>query len=181
MSALPLDPDVAGEHVPGPPPLPLHPRRARRVESTAEATPEAMAAEHSDPARPAATATSATGPAPSSATPTAVLADPDRWFGAIALAVVEVLAGGRAAQQLVRWVTPEIYGAVARRAGLRVRLHGRPTRPAHGRVLAARATTTESGAVEVTAVVHDGRRVRAVAGRLELFRGRWRVIELQVG
>lgn len=176
MSALPLDPDVAGEHVPGPAPLPLHPRRARRAEATATA-------DSSDPARPAATAaaTSASGPAPSSTTPTAVLADPDRWFGAIALAVVEVLAGGRAAQQLVRWVTPEIYGAVARRAGLRVRLHGRPTRPAHGRVLAARATTTASGAVEVTAVVHDGRRVRAVAGRLELFRGRWRVIELQVG
>jgi len=176
MSALPLDPDVAGEHVPGPPPLPLHPRRARRAEATATA-------DSSDPARPAASAaaTSASGPAPSSTTPTAVLADPDRWFGAIALAVVEVLAGGRAAQQLVRWVTPEIYGAVARRAGLRVRLHGRPTRPAHGRVLAARATTTASGAVEVTAVVHDGRRVRAVAGRLELFRGRWRVIELQVG
>ncbi|TGO04052.1 Rv3235 family protein [Serinibacter arcticus] len=166
MSALPLDPDVAAQRVPAPPPLPLHPRPVRRP---------ATATDTSEPA-PTAEAT------PSPPTTAAVeLADPDRWFGAIALAVVEVLAGGRAAQQLVRWVTPEIYGAVARRAGLRVRLHGRPARPAHGRVLSARATITESGAVEVCAVIHDGRRVRAVAGRLELFRDRWRVIELQVG
>ncbi|GMA30651.1 Rv3235 family protein [Litorihabitans aurantiacus] len=160
MSALPSHPDVAGEQLPAPSPVPLHPHRGPGLTPVVPiaAAPGRARANHADS-----------------------VTDPTRWFGSFALAVVQVLAGGRPAQQLVRWVTTEIYGSVARRAGLHVRLHGRPTRPAHGRVLSARADTTRPGVVEVCAVVHDGRRVRAVAGRMELFRGRWRVVELQVG
>lgn len=161
MTALPIDPDAAAERVAPAPPLPLRPILGRgHASDDADAPPGMPGGTRREVAPPA---------------------DPDRWFGALALAVVEVLAGARPAQQLVRWLTPEIYGAIARRAGLRVRLHGRPVRPVHGRVLSVRATATENGGVEVCAVVHDGRRVRAVAGRLELFRARWRVVELQVG
>lgn len=151
MSALPLDPDIAGTLVAGPAPIPLRPILRRRA---AAAHPIDEAPERTDP---------------------------ERWFGSFALALVEVLTGSRQAQQLVRWLTPEIYTAVARRSGLYLRLHGRPNRPVHGRLLAIRVSETASGDVEVCAVVHDGTRVRAVAGRLESFRDRWRVTELQVG
>ncbi|PWD52144.1 hypothetical protein C8046_17335 [Serinibacter arcticus] len=164
MSALPVDPDLAGTLLPAPEPLPLRPPTARERLSLAPTRPGAPGERGDDP----------------STRPSAPV-DGDRWFGALALAVVEVLSGARPAQQLLRWLTPEIYGALARRAGLHVRVHGRPTRPVHGRVLSTRAEVTDSGHVEVCAVIHDGSRVRAVAGRLEVFRDRWRVVEMQIG
>ena len=151
MSALPLDPDIAGTLLESPAPIPLRPVHARRV---ARAHPN-----EDPPAR----------------------VDPERWFGSFSLALVEVMTGSRQAQQLIRWLSPDIYTAVARRSGLFLRLHGRPNHPMHARLLAIRVSETASGDVEVCAVVHDGTRVRAVAGRLEVFRDRWRVTQLQVG
>lgn len=153
MSAIPLDPDRAGRLLTPPAPLPLGPvrRPARRGTTDHAASPE--------PVRP----------------------DPERWFATFSLALVEVLTGSRQSQQLVRWLAPEIYSAISRRAGLHVRLYGRPARPLHGHVLSVRVNPSADDALELCSVVHDGIRVRAVAARLEVFRERWRVTELQIG
>ena len=49
------------------------------------------------------------------------LPEPRQWAGHIAQALVEVMAGSRPAQQVLRWTTPEVYAVVARRAVLSAR------------------------------------------------------------
>lgn len=113
----------------------------------------------------------------------------EQWAGALAVAASEVLTGSRQVQQLTRWVGPEIYAALARRSGLLVRLRGRPTTPMHARLLAIRAVASHAEAVpvtparryEVSALVHDGRRLRAIAARVEQHHGRWRATALEIG
>lgn len=105
----------------------------------------------------------------------------ERWAGALAVATTEVLVGSRPPQQLSRWYAQEVYAAIVRRAGLAVRLHGRPARRVHAHLVALRSCTTPSGSHEVSAAVHDGTRVRAVALRVAPFGGRWRVDALVVG
>jgi hypothetical protein len=105
------------------------------------------------------------------------LPDPGAVCGPVVLAAVEALAGTRPLAQLVRWVTPTVYDALADRT---------PTGPATGP--APRATVRRSrvcrvgpGVAEASVVVHDGARVRAAALRLEVHRGRWRATALQIG
>jgi hypothetical protein len=73
-----------------------------------------------------------------------------------------------------------VYDAIRRRAELtrHAGLHRQ------GRTPVLRSTRTcpvEPGAVEAAAVVDDGRRVRAVAVRLEPHRGAWRATALEIG
>ncbi|GIG36139.1 Rv3235 family protein [Cellulomonas pakistanensis] len=125
--------------------------------------------------------------------------DPRQASCMVALAAVEVLDGSRPLAQLARWLTPEVYDALARRAAL--------TAPA-GRVLDAAASTrdlaTDQGSapagvarrpfvrrvrvhrvddatLEATVVVAHADRVRAVALRLTRSTGRWRAAALVVG
>jgi hypothetical protein len=44
-----------------------------------------------------------------------------------------------------------------------------------------RATAAEPAAAEVFATYTRGQRVRAIAGRVEIKEGRWRLVALQVG
>src|SRR5690349_584028 len=46
------------------------------------------------------------------------LPDPEPWAAHVAQAIVEVMSGARPAPQLLRWVTPEVYAVVARRASV---------------------------------------------------------------
>lgn len=105
------------------------------------------------------------------------LPDPGPWTAQLVQAVVEVLAHERPRQQLVRWLTTEVYADLSAHlvAGAR-----RPdaTAPSPGR---ARRTVSSihvfepaDGVVEASAVVLGGRRARAVAVRLEGWDGRWR-------
>lgn len=104
------------------------------------------------------------------------LEDPTRLCGAVVMAAIEALTSARPLVQLARWVSPEVYEALARAA--------RPG-PASGRrgvVLRSVRTCRISPTVaEGTAVVHDGTRVRAAAVRLEVHRGTWRATVLQIG
>lgn len=114
----------------------------------------------------------------------------------VALAAVEVLAGTRPLAQLARWVTPEVYDALGRRAALtapRSRVldpaaapgdldggtsRGPVRRPSVRRV---RACALGDQVVEASVVVGHADRVRAVAVRLTRASGRWRASALVVG
>ena len=107
------------------------------------------------------------------------LPDPRPWAGHIAQALVEVMAGSRPAPQVLRWTTPEVYTAVARRAGVSARRGAGPSRRTV--VRGVRVCEPADGVAEASAVVVDGGRVRALAFRLVGLDGRWRVEALQVG
>ncbi|WP_460447094.1 Rv3235 family protein [Angustibacter aerolatus] len=118
--------------------------------------------------------TSATGETDGSRLP-----PPRLWGRQVVQVLLEVLDGHRPRAQLLRWVTPEVYEQVGRRARLRRRSDptGRP-RPRIGGVLAC---TPADGVAEVCAVVHGPAHVSAVALRLEGCEDRWRVTVLELG
>jgi hypothetical protein len=107
------------------------------------------------------------------------LPDPRPWAGHIAQGLVEVMAGVRPAPQVLRWTTPEVYAAVARRAAVSARRGAGTARRTVVRGL--RGCEPADGVAEASAVVVDGGRVRALAFRLVGFDGRWRVEALQIG
>lgn len=106
--------------------------------------------------------------------------DPRQWSGRLIQAVVEVLAGVRAAAQLSRFATFEVLEQLERATG---RLGGRPggapaRRPA---VVGVRVSQPEALVAEACAVVDTGPRHRAIAFRLEAQAGRWRCTALELG
>lgn len=107
-------------------------------------------------------------------------ADPSLVARRLAGASVEVIAGRRPAAQLARWLAPGVLDVLRNRAALTrhtaVPVPGRP--PA---VRGVRVCILHEHLVEATAVVDDGRRVRAIALRLEAHRGAWRATALEVG
>ncbi len=107
--------------------------------------------------------------------------DPATWAGSLVRAAVETLAGVRPAAQLARWLSADLYESVARRAGLAVRIKGRPTVVRHVTVRRVHVCQVSALAAEASVVVHDGERVRAAAVRIEAHRGRWRATALEIG
>ena len=115
----------------------------------------------------------------------AVLPDPRGWAGRLALATVEVLAGTRPLPQLRRWTSDDVYAQLRRRSARgrvadacpdRARGPGGAHRPT--RVRAVHVCQPSVDVAEVSVVVDDGRRARALALRLEGADGRWRCTEL---
>jgi hypothetical protein len=106
------------------------------------------------------------------------LPEPRAWVAHMAQALIEVMAGARPAPQVIRWTTPEVYSALARRNAAASR-HPTLIRPA----IVRRVTICEpaDGVVEACAVVLDNGRVRALALRLTGVDRRWVVSALQVG
>lgn len=107
--------------------------------------------------------------------------DPAQWSGSYVRAAVEALAGTRPAPQLARWSTAELYESLSRRAGLAVRISGRPAVVRQAVVRRVRLCRLSDTTVEAAVVVHDGERVRCAAVRVEAYRGRWRATALQIG
>lgn len=105
--------------------------------------------------------------------------DPVRTAQAVVTAAAEVLAGWRPADHLGRWTSPELYDALARRAGLARRILGEAPAP-RPRARTIRVQLTVSGACEVCAVLDDGVRVRGAGARFELHRGRWLLTNLEI-
>ena len=106
------------------------------------------------------------------------LPEPHAWVTSMAQALIEVMSGARPAPQVIRWTTPEVYSAVARRnaaSGRRTRIARQPI------VRRVRICAPVDGIVEACAVVVDNDRVRALAMRLIGVDGRWVVSALQVG
>lgn len=152
---------------------------------------------HAPPERPATAATVAVPVLPSGApaggSPSL---DPRQACCMVALAAVEVLAGTRPLAQLARWVTPEVYDALARRAALtapRTRVLDPLAAPAdlvrggdapqvrRPSVRRVRACAVGPHSLEASVVVAHADRVRAVAVRLTRSTGRWRASALVVG
>ena len=89
-------------------------------------------------------------------------------------------SGGSAQALLVRWTSPSLFEALARRAGLAARILGRQTSPRRPRIRSVRTELTMSGACEATVLLEEGDRVRAAAARLELLRERWILTGLEM-
>ena len=109
--------------------------------------------------------------------------DPQQWGARIVLASFEIMLGRRSAGQLSRLMDAKTLHvlslhtnryAIARSA----QRSGNPPRP---RVTSARAYQPHPDAAEVTAVVHDGHRFRAVAMRLTARGNQWIVTAFEVG
>lgn len=98
----------------------------------------------------------------------------------LAAAFVEVVRGTRPASQLARWLAPGVLAGLRERTALTACTDQRVAlvRPSAVRRLIANPS---GSAVEVSAAVDDGVRVRAVAFRLEAHRGLWRVTALEIG
>jgi hypothetical protein len=111
----------------------------------------------------------------------APVADPTSVCCSLVLAAVEALAGTRPLAQLARWVTPEVYEALNARAILSQRVLGTSMTSRRPHVRRVRLCRVGEHAAEAGVVVDDGRRVRAVAVRLETWRGAWRAVALEIG
>ena len=104
----------------------------------------------------------------------------------IAQAVVEVLAGTRPVQQLSRSLDPRSLASLQHRAVL-TRAHAVRSGVANFRhhrnpqVRSVHACAVSESVYEAALVVHEELRSRAVAMRLELSNGAWKVTALQIG
>ena len=110
-------------------------------------------------------------------TSSAHLPDARFWAGRLTQAILEVEAGVRPVSQLRRWTSDAVYAQLRsrsnRRRVLALRETGRRRTPGLT-VRSVRVCEPDDGIAEVCAVVHDGRRPRALAMRLEGTDGRWR-------
>ncbi len=116
------------------------------------------------------------------------LPDPRPWAHRFAQAVVEVLSGDRPHAQLSRWVSVTVQRAVEAAVDGLVEVTGAPglRRPGTGRagrpqVRSVHVSEPADGVAEVCATVRHGRRVRALAFRLEGVDGRWCCTALRTG
>ena len=112
-------------------------------------------------------------------TPSSELPCPEALARSLVQAAVDVVRGHRPASQVLRWTTPEVYSQLRQRA----RLEQARARPGSRRpvVRSLRASPAGPRGMEVSAVVLDGARARAVAARLDGEDGRWRLTALVIG
>ncbi len=107
------------------------------------------------------------------------LPEPGQWTRRMVTVVLEVLDGLRPANQLTRWVAPEIHQRLARRGLLARQRHQRQRH-----VSSVRAMTLcrpADGIAELSVVVVHHGRVRALAVRLSGIDGRWLITALEIG
>lgn len=108
------------------------------------------------------------------------LPDPQTWAGTVARACVEALRGTRPAAQLHRWLDPEVFTALHRRASLAARIRRYPPRGRAVQIRRVRPCRVAPGVWEAAVVLVDGRRVRAAAVRIEERRGHWCTTAVQI-
>jgi hypothetical protein len=108
------------------------------------------------------------------------LPDPAQWGRRLLVGLIETAGGRRPLQQLTALLSAGVasgIGADFERAAQRNTRHW-----THAAVIrSVRATQPAEGVAELCATVQAGRRVRAVAFRLEARDGRWRCTRLQLG
>ena len=107
------------------------------------------------------------------------LPDPGRWAGTVAVYAWEIMHGMRQPQHLARWLTPELYDALSRRAQVATRCQaGKPTRIPY--LYAVRAQASASGWEVSVLLSHDGR-IHACACQIQLRHGHWVMTYLHMG
>lgn len=108
------------------------------------------------------------------------LPDPGAWGRRLVIGMIETAAGRRPLHQLGALLSP----AVCRGLGAdfeRAAHSGRPHWLHRATVRSVRVAEPVEGVAELCATVETGRRVRALAMRIEEHRGRWRCTRLQLG
>jgi len=107
-------------------------------------------------------------------TPRSALPPPGAWAARLAQAVLEVCSAGRPVAQLMRWTSPEVY------QDLQSRYVPRAKRDVSRRKVAVSESVRSvhvcepaDGVAEVSVFVAGGERPRALALRIEGWRGRW--------
>jgi hypothetical protein len=116
-------------------------------------------------------------------TPSTELPDPEPFLSNLTRGVLEVFAGVREVDQLMRWLTEDAYRALLVRANLAARARSARGVPAIRPVYTFRSVRLSSPAdsvVEAVVVVQGPARTRAVALRLEGMDGRWRATSLAI-
>lgn len=113
------------------------------------------------------------------ATPPAGPPEPGQWAAGLARGVVEIILGLRPLPQLRRWVVPGLYTELERTVA-RVRSAPAMRPRSAARPLAPHVRIVRPGVVEACVTVQAAGHHRAVALRLEEFRGRWLVTALDV-
>lgn len=107
------------------------------------------------------------------------LPDPGRWAGTVAVYAWEIMHGMRQPQHLARWLTPELYDALSRRAQVAARCQaGKPARIPY--LYAVRAQASASGWEVSVLLSHDGR-IHACACQIQLRHGHWVMTYLHMG
>jgi hypothetical protein len=108
------------------------------------------------------------------------LPEPDAWGRRLLVGMIETAAGRRPLHQLAALLSPSIgrgLGSDFERAAAQ----GHPHWLHRASVRSVRAAEPAEGVAELCATLEVGRRVRAVAMRLESHHGRWRCTRLQLG
>lgn len=110
------------------------------------------------------------------------LPDPRLWSARLAQALVEVLAGDRPLQQLVRWTSADVYRKIERRARIVARGDGAERLgDVRAAVRSVHLCEPRGGVAEACMLVQQGARSRAIAIRLEGVDGRWQCTALEFG
>lgn len=114
-------------------------------------------------------------------TSTGDLPDPEPFLQNLTRGVLEVLAGVRDVDQLMRWLTEDAYRVLVIRANLAARARSArgvaASRPMHA-IASVRHSSPADGVVEAVVVVSAPARTRAVAVRIEGMDARWRCTSL---
>ncbi|MDN4614462.1 Rv3235 family protein [Leifsonia sp. F6_8S_P_1B] len=109
--------------------------------------------------------------------------DPEQLCAALALCVVEIIAGARPLDQVAYWVTDAVYVHLLRRTVIAARARAvaaeEPMRP-RVRIGAPHLFEPREGVVEAVVMVHQTPRSRAMTIRLERHRSRWRATALSM-
>jgi hypothetical protein len=106
--------------------------------------------------------------------------DPGPWARRLLIGMIETADGRRPLQQLAALLSPSV-GQGLRADFDRGTRAGSPHWLHRAAVRTVRVTEPTPGVAEVCATVETGRRVRAIAIRLETHVGRWRCTRLQLG
>jgi hypothetical protein len=116
-------------------------------------------------------------------TGTADLPDPRPLLENLSRCVIEAYAGARDIEQLIRWVTDEVYRRLLTRVVLASRARQAkgvtPKRPQFT-IGSTHLCSPRDGVVEAVVTIHARSRARAVAIRLEGMDGRWRASAISV-
>lgn len=107
------------------------------------------------------------------------LPDPQTWSHRLVVGLMDVMNGLRPPTQIERCMPLDLRERVRRAHAVSVRRGARPERPS--RVLRVRVCNPADGVAEVSAVVFDRGRVRAIALRLSGVDGRWLMTALEIG
>ncbi|MGV9184053.1 Rv3235 family protein [Arcanobacterium canis] len=93
---------------------------------------------------------------------------------------VEVLLGHRPIRQVQNWMTPEVFHSLSRHAGLMKRAGATPTRCLPPRVRRIVLTQPQPRTAECSVALFDGMRIRAASARIEVRRGHWHLVDLEI-